>query len=53
MTELSAKAAELSQKINLTNTAMINLALSRELKTEISKYIYNTHTTESLQNEMD
>lgn len=32
MTELSAKAAELSAKINLTNTAMINLALSQELK---------------------
>ena len=53
MTELSAKAAELSQKINLTNTAMINLALSRELKGEISKYIYNTHTTQSLQKEME
>ena len=53
MTELSSKAAELSAKINLTNTAMINLALSRELKTEISKYIYNTHTTRSLQKEME
>ena len=52
MTELSAKAALLSQKINLTNTAMINLSLSQELKTEISKYIYNTHTTRSLQEEM-
>jgi hypothetical protein len=45
MDELSRKSAALSAKINLTNTAMINLDLSRPLKTEISKYIYNTHTT--------
>jgi len=31
---------------------MINLSLTRPLKTEISKYIYNTHTTKNLQNEM-
>jgi len=52
MDELSRKSAALSAKINLTNTAMINLDLSRPLKTEISKYIYNTHTTQTLQNEM-
>ena len=52
MDELSRKSAELSAKINLTNTAMINLGLTRPLKTEISKYIYNTHTTKNLQNEM-
>jgi|Transcript_26628 hypothetical protein len=52
MEELNRKSAELSAKINLTNTAMINLALTRPLKTEISKYIYNTHTTKNLQNEM-
>lgn len=52
MDELSKKSAELSTKINLTNTAMINLALARPLKTEISKYIYNTHTTNNLQNDM-
>lgn len=45
MDELSRKSAELSAKINLTNTAMINLQLSRPLKDKISKYIYNTHTT--------
>ena len=52
MDELNKKSAELSAKINLTNTAMINLKLSRPLKNEISKYIYNTHTTKNLQNEM-
>lgn len=52
MDELNRKSAELSAKINLTNTAMINLQLSQPLKTEISKYIYNTHTTENLQQEL-
>ena len=52
MDELNKKSAELSAKINLTNTAMINLKLSRPLKNEISKYIYNTHTTKNLQSEM-
>lgn len=52
MDELNKKSAELSAKINLTNTAMINLALSRPLKTEISKYTLNTHTTQQLQDEM-
>lgn len=32
MDELNRKSAELSAKINLTNTAMINLGLSRPLK---------------------
>ena len=53
MEELNRKSAELSAKINLTNTAMINLGLTRPLKAEISKYIYNTHTTLNLQNEMN
>ena len=48
MDELSKKSAELSQKINLTNTAMINLELPVRLKQKISKYIYNTHTTNNL-----
>ena len=52
MTELSAKAAELSEKINLTNTAMLNLGLPKGIKQDISKYIYNTHTTHTLQEEM-
>lgn len=52
MDELNRKSAELSAKINLTNTAMINLDLHRPLKTDISKYIYNTHTTKNLQTEM-
>ena len=53
MDELNKKSAELSAKINLTNTAMINLNLPRHIRTEISKYIYNTHTTQGLQTEMD
>ena len=49
MDELNKKSAALSAKINLTNTAMINLQLNKELKMEISKFVYNTHTTETLQ----
>ena len=52
MTELSAKAAKLSEKINLTNTAMLNLGLPQGIKKDISQYIYNTHTTSELQEEM-
>ena len=33
MEELSKKTAELNMKLNLTNTAMLNLNLSRDLKT--------------------
>jgi len=53
MDELSKKAADLSAKINLTNTAMINLELPPPLKQKISKYIYNTHTTNNLQTDME
>ena len=45
MDELGQKAKDLSNSINLTNTAMINLGLSRNLSQDISKYIFNTHTT--------
>ena len=38
--ELNKKTAELSEKLNLTNTAMLNLKLSSGLKSEINKYIY-------------
>lgn len=38
--ELNKKTAELSEKLNLTNTAMLNLNLSRNLKKEITQYIY-------------
>ena len=48
MDELGSKAKELSNSINLTNTAMINLQLSIELRQKISKYIFNTHTTKAL-----
>ena len=37
MEELNNKSKELSEKINLTNTAMINLQLSPDLKFKISK----------------
>jgi len=53
MEELNSKSRALSEKINLTNTAMINLKLPPRLKAEISRYIYNTHTTKLLQTEMD
>lgn len=52
MEELSKKTAELNEKLNLTNTAMLNLNLSRPLKTQITQYIYQTHTTKQLQNEL-
>ena len=52
MGELSEKAGKLSEKINLTNTAMLNLGLPKGIKQDISKYIYNTHTTHELQEEM-
>ena len=52
MGELAAPAAKLSDKINITNTAMINLKLSPELKMKISKYVYNTHTTMTLQTDL-
>ena len=48
MDELNKKSAEFSAKINLTNTAMINLGLTPELKIDINKYIYKSHTTDNL-----
>ena len=48
MDELGSKAKLLSNSINLSNTAMINLQLSIPLKQKISKYIFNTHTTKAL-----
>ena len=53
MGELAEPSQRLSDKINVTNTAMINLKLSRPLKMDISKFIYNTHTTKTLQDELD
>lgn len=50
--ELNRKSVELADKLNLTNTAMLNLKLSRPLKAQITAYIYQTHTTESLQKEL-
>lgn len=35
MDELSKKTAELTDKLNLTNTAMLNLKLSSDLKSQI------------------
>ena len=52
MEDLNSKSAELADKLNLTNTAMLNLKLSRGLKKEITQYIYQTHTTKQLQTEL-
>ena len=49
MGELNKESEEFSAKINLSNTAMINLGLSPELKIDINKYIYKSHTTDKLQ----
>ena len=38
--ELTKKSAELSEKLNLINTAMLNLKLSSNLKGQITEYIY-------------
>ena len=38
--ELNKKSAELSEKLNLINTAMLNLKLSSNLKGQITEYIY-------------
>jgi len=40
MEELSKKTADLNEKLNLTNTAMLNLRLSPSLKSQIKQYIY-------------
>jgi hypothetical protein len=37
--ELNQEAGEFSQKISLVNTAMLNLKLSKKLKTEIKMFI--------------
>ena len=52
MEELNKKSAELAEKLNLANTAMLNLNLSRNLKSQITQYIYQTHTTKQLQSEL-
>jgi len=52
MEELNKKTAELNEKLNLTNTAMLNLNLSSGLKSQIKAYIYQTHTTKQLQSEL-
>ena len=51
--ELSSKSSKLANKINLTNTAMLNLNLRRDLKNRILKYIHQTHTTSQLQQELE
>lgn len=51
--ELSSKSSKLANKINLTNTAMLNLNLRRDLKNKILKYIHQTHTTSQLQQELE
>jgi hypothetical protein len=38
--EMNKQTAELSEKLNFTNTAMLNLNLSPDLKTQITQYIY-------------
>ena len=51
MDELGQKSKALSDSINKTNSAMINLKLSLPLKMEIKTYILNTHTTQNLNRE--
>ena len=46
--DLSKKSNAFSAKINLMNTSMINLNLSRPLKNKIKKFINQTHTTSTL-----
>ena len=44
--ELSKDSREFQNKLNLANTAMINLDLQRDLRTKIHEYINNTYTTQ-------
>ena len=50
--ELNKKSAEMGEKLNLINTAMLNLKLSSNLKGQITEYIYQTHSTQKLQAEL-
>jgi hypothetical protein len=43
--ELTKDSREFQEKMNLTNTAMLNLNLHPKLRTKITEYINNTHTT--------
>lgn len=43
--ELTKDSRAFQEKMNLTNTAMLNLDLKRDLRTKIHEYINNTHTT--------
>ena len=52
MDDLGAKSKLLSESINKTNSAILNLRLeSLELKMDIKTHILNTHTTQSLNRE--
>ena len=44
--ELTKESRLFQDKMNLTNTAMLNLDLKRELRTKIHEYINNTHMTQ-------
>lgn len=51
--ELGHKDSLLQAKIDLTNTAMSNLKLPKNLRTEVLKYIQNTHNTSERQFELE
>ena len=50
--ELNKDSRLFQEKMNLTNTAMLNLQLHRNLRTKIHSYINNTHTTQKRQVEL-
>ena len=50
--ELTKDSRLFQEKMNLTNTAMLNLDLQRDLRTKIHEYINNTHTTQKRQAEL-
>jgi len=50
--ELQHKAAELQKTIDLTNTAMENLTLSKELRKDVLEYVQNTHNTKERQRDL-
>ena len=45
-------ALEFQQKIDLTNTAMSNLKIDKDLSIAVSEYIQNTHATLKKQREL-
>lgn len=49
--ELNLEPGLFSEKISLINTAMLELELEQEIRTEVSKFIISHHTVRKIQTE--